>query len=248
MAELKVKDKKIKLKPASKKAVKKEVVKNHTVEKGKSVVVKVFDIAGKVSGSISLPGEMFAQVASSKLIAQAIRVYSANQRAGNAKTKTRGEVEGSTKKIYRQKGTGKARHGARKAPIFVGGGVALGPVPHSFSLKLNKKMRQKALFAAFSDRAKNGKIYAFDFEGSNRKTKQLVNAFKNMDLVKKNGDVNKVLFVTSAKDVVVSKAARNIEGLDMARAHNVNIFEVLKNSYIIFAKNAIEELKNTFKK
>src|SRR5207248_616028 len=98
----------------------------------------------KASGKVSLPKEIFAETVNKKLLAQAVRVYLANKRQGNASTKTRGEVEGSTRKIYRQKGTGNARHGSIRAPIFVKGGIVHGPRPRDFSLGLSKKMRRKA--------------------------------------------------------------------------------------------------------
>ena len=90
-----------------------------------AVNIDVFDIDGKVTGKLSLPGEMFGEKINKTILAQAVRVYLANQRQGNASTKTRGEVDGSTAKIYRQKGTGRARHGSKRAPIFVKGGMVL---------------------------------------------------------------------------------------------------------------------------
>ena len=97
-----------------------------------TVSVDVVGIDGKVTGKISLPGEIFGEKLNKALLAQVVRVYLANQRQGTASTKTRGEVEGSTAKIYRQKGTGRARHGSKRAPIFVKGGVVFGPKPRRF--------------------------------------------------------------------------------------------------------------------
>src|SRR6185437_7247197 len=138
---------------ASKSAVKAEVaVSVSQKEKSKvaPVSVDVVGIDGKVTGKIALPGEIFGEKLNKALLAQAVRVYLANQRQGNASTKTRGEVDGSTRKIYRQKGTGRARHGSVRAPIFVHGGIAHGPKPRDFSLTMPQKMKQKALFSALS--------------------------------------------------------------------------------------------------
>src|SRR3989344_5604580 len=122
-------------------------------QRSSGLTVDVYSISGKVVSKLSLPKEIFGVRVNERLIAQAVRVYLANQRKGTASTKTRGEVRGSTRKIWRQKGTGRARHGSRKAPIFVGGGIAHGPRGvTAASLKLTKKMRRLALFGALTDK------------------------------------------------------------------------------------------------
>src|SRR3989339_216040 len=117
--------------------------KKPSVKKNITLSVRVFSIDGKEKKTIELNKNIFDVKVSPSLLAQAVRVYLANQRAGTASSKTRSEVVGSTRKIYRQKGTGKARHGSLKAPIFVGGGVVGGPKPRDFSLKINKKQKTK---------------------------------------------------------------------------------------------------------
>src|SRR3989338_9847754 len=106
-----------------------------------------------------MPKEIFAVEASPRLLAQYVRVYLANRRQGTASAKTRAEVKGSTRKIYKQKGTGKARHGDIKAPIFIGGGVVGGPIPRDFSLKFNKKQKRKVLFYALTLKLKQKDIF-----------------------------------------------------------------------------------------
>ena len=130
-----------KVAPAKKKEVKAEVSIVEKVSEKATVSVNVVGIDGKISGKIALPGEIFGEKVNKALLAQAVRVYLANQRQGNASTKTRGEVEGSTRKIYRQKGTGRARHGSVRAPIFVKGGIVFGPKPRDFSLDMPKKKK-----------------------------------------------------------------------------------------------------------
>jgi len=115
---------------------------------------------GLIIKDAAFPKEIFAVKASDKLLSQYVYVYLNNLKKGRHKTKTRGEVAGSTRKIYRQKGTGRARHGDIKAPIFVGGGVAFGPTGQYRRLKLTKKMRRKALFYALSLKLKEKKTFS----------------------------------------------------------------------------------------
>src|SRR3989344_6029979 len=128
-----------------------------TTKKG-SLFAPVYDLKGAKSGTLALPKEVFGTKVNNSLMAQAVRVYLANQRQGNATTKTRGEVQGSSKKIYRQKGTGRARHGSLRAPIFVKGGIVFGPKPRDFSLDLPKKMKRKALFSSLSAKAADSEV------------------------------------------------------------------------------------------
>ena len=125
-----------------------------------NLTIPVYDLDGKEKSTLEVAKEIFGIESNPKLIAQYVRVYHANQRQGTSSTKTRGEVRGSTRKIYRQKGTGKARHGDIKAPIFVGGGVVGGPQPGKHSLKLNKKQIKKSLFTALSLKFNAGDIFA----------------------------------------------------------------------------------------
>ena len=137
---------------------KKTIVKTPAVRKPSGLTAEVFDLYGKFVEKIQFPKEIFGAKENPKLVSQAVRVYLNNQRRGTASTKSRGEVRISTRKIWRQKGLGRARHGAKSAPIFVGGGVAFGPKPRDFSLNLNKKMRKAALFAVLSSKQKDGEI------------------------------------------------------------------------------------------
>src|SRR3990170_5938571 len=117
------------------------------------MLIQVLNTRGEPAGKTDLPEEIFAVKASPRLLAQAVRVYLANQRLAQARAKTRGEVKGSGKKIWRQKGTGRARHGDAQAPIFVGGGVAHGPTGReNYKLKLPKRLKRRALFAALTQK------------------------------------------------------------------------------------------------
>lgn len=203
--------------------------------------VSVLGIDGKSIGRITLPRELFAAKVNKKLIAQAIRVYAANQRAGSASTKTRGEVEGSTRKIYRQKGTGRARHGAIRAPIFVGGGIVFGPKPRDYRLRLSQKMRRLALAATLTSKLNDNKVTVVDGLTSIKpKTKEIILLLKN---IKTEAPT---LLVTPNKAQNVIRAGRNIEDLDLIPANNLHPYSVLSHKQLVFMKEAIPLLKKTF--
>jgi len=175
-------------KTVAKKAVKKTEVKKETVEstvKG-SLKITVMGTDGKSAGTMTLSKDVFGAKVNPSLMSQAVRVYLANQRQGNASTKSRGEISLTTAKWYRQKGTGRARHGAKSAPIFVKGGVAHGPKPRDFSLSLPTKMKKAALVSALSDQMKNNNIIVVSgIEKLGPKTKNMANTLKNLDGLKK---------------------------------------------------------------
>ena len=200
-------------------------------KKTESLSTSVVGIDGKAKGRISLPKELFGAKVNKALLAQAVRVYLANQRAGHAATKTRGEVEGSTRKIYRQKGTGRARHGAIRAPIFVGGGIVFGPKPRDFSLKLPQKMKRAALASALTSK-KSDVIVVDGLEGI-KKTKAMASALTAV------GASGKTLFVT---DHDGTRAARNIDSIDILPARMLFAYAVLSHQKIVFTKDAIKNL------
>ncbi|RJQ38843.1 50S ribosomal protein L4 [Candidatus Microgenomates bacterium] len=211
----------------------------------KSLSLEVHDLKGKVSGEIALPEEIFGAKINNGLMTQAVRVYLANQRMGTASVKTRGEVSGSTRKIYKQKGTGRARHGAKKAPIFVHGGIAFGPRPKDYSLKLPKKMKRAALFSALSSRLKDGEIKVIaGLEKIEPKTKEMAQIVKNLGLEKKK--ILLVLPFDKEKTINIMRAGRNIEGLNLAYTNGLTTFEVLNNKALVLAKESIEAMKKAF--
>jgi large subunit ribosomal protein L4 len=228
-------------KPVVKKAeVKKEIVKETGLKQS------VFDTKGKVVESISLPKEIFGAKINNQLMAQAVRVFLSNQRRGTVKTKSRGEVNKTTKKVYRQKGTGRARHGAMSAPIYVGGGVAFGPRQRDYSLTFPQKMKKASLFSALSAKLKDGEIKVLTgLEKIEPKTKLMVNVIKNLNLEEKN---KKLLLITSAETGNILKAGRNIKGLSILDAKQINTYAVLDNRGIILMRGALEDIKNNFLK
>lgn len=208
----------------------------------KSLVASVLGVDGKASGQVTLPEELFGAHVNKALLAQAVRVYLANQREGGAKTKTRGEVEGSSRKIYKQKGTGRARHGTIRAPIFVGGGRAFGPRTHSFKLVMSNSMRHAALSSALSEKYADGDIVIMDgLETLEAKTKLVFTALNAASIM-----AGSVLLVVSKEAANLSKAARNIAHVDMLRAIDLHPYAVLTHSKILMTKKALEEAKKNF--
>lgn len=206
--------------------------------KRSSLTVDVYDIKGKVVETIGLPKEVFGAKINNQLMAQAVRVYLANQRRGTVSTKTRGEVKGSTRKIYRQKGTGRARHGSIRAPIFVGGGVVFGPKPRDYSLKFPKKMKQASLVSALSGKLKAGEIKVVKgLEKISPKTKVAASILKNLGFNTKN---KSVLLVLPQKLENIKRAARNIKGVSILLANQLNTYEVLRSKNLLFTKQAVE--------
>jgi len=222
-----------------------------TTKKDNNLILDVFGVDGKVVGSHSLAATVFGVKINKQLIAQAVRVYLANQRQGNASTKTRGEVTGSTRKIYRQKGTGRARHGGIRAPIFVGGGVAWGPRPHNFNLSLPQKMKQLALASALSAKVQDQEVKIVSgMEKLDGKTKSMVGTLQNLELRIKNQESRektpKVLLVINDGATSVIRAARNIDRITITAASRLNVYDVLTTKQVLFSKDALESLEKRF--
>lgn len=225
--------------------VKKPIKIEAKVEDKKTTTAKlqaeVVTVKGAKSGSISLPAEIFGAKINKSLIAQAVRVYLANQRSGSAHTKTRGEVAGTTKKVWRQKGTGRARHGSAKGPIFVGGGITHGPRTRDYTLGMPQKMRKAALFSALSSQFKEKKIVFVDPAGLTDKTKTFSQMLKSLSLVNKKGKANRVLIVLDKENSKLYRAGRNIEGMQVERVQDLTTYRVVENKHIVIMKNAVSD-------
>ncbi len=239
----KVEVKKAAPKKVAAKPVVKKVVEAKELPKETGLKLSVYDLTGKVVESFSLPKEIFGVEVNKSLITQAVRVFLFNQRRGTVKTKSRGEVNISTRKIYRQKGTGRARHGAASAPIFVGGGIAFGPKPRDYSLRLNQKQKKSALASALSSKLKDGEIIVVKgLVKVESKTKNIANLLNVLGLNKKKNTVLLVTPKASREFDNVTKAARNITGVEVRGANVLNTYEVLKAKNILFMKEAVEAL------
>lgn len=230
----------VKDKPA--KSTKKTTLSKKVTAKQNGIAISVVNTAGKTLRTLDLPKEVFGATVNKSLMAQAVRVYLANQRAGTASTKTRGQVQGSTRKIYKQKGTGRARHGSIRAPIFVHGGVVFGPKPRDYSLSLPKKMKKKALCSALTSKLQDHAIVVVSgLEKLPPKTKEMVSVLKKLQL---DGKRKNVLLVLSPDKETenVKKAARNIEGLEMIQARQLNTYVVLHSNALIFTEASIRKV------
>lgn len=203
----------------------------------------LFDIEGSEKGFITLPKQITSAKANKSLLAQYVRVYLHNQRQGNASTKTRSEVIGSTKKIYKQKGTGKARHGDIKAPIFVGGGVVGGPRPKEYELKLNKKQKRQALFDSLSVVYKSNGLFGLDESfKKNSKTKNFAQFLKKMKL---NGKKNLILVEKMERNGLI-RSVRNVRNVSISDVRLVNPYIVLNNESILVTKEAFDVFEKQF--
>jgi large subunit ribosomal protein L4 len=187
---------------------------------------------------VELNESVFGVERNDTLIQQAVlRIY-ANRRRGTHDTKTRGQVRGTTAKWYRQKGTGRARHGAQTAPQFRKGGVAFGPHPRSYAQAMPQKMRRKALCSVLSDKLKEGRIHIIDdFDFKVPRTKEMIAVLNAL------GVARRVLIVLPASDVTVTKSARNIPGVRTTVAHTLNVVDAIDSDHLIFTQAALRTLE-----
>jgi len=201
----------------------------------------VIKLDGGKAGSIDLDEALFGLEPRVDILHRVVRWQRNNAQAGTHKVKTRSEVSYSTKKIYRQKGTGGARHGARSAPIFRGGGVYKGPIPRSHGHELPKKVRVLGLKHALSAKAKAGELVVIDAAVSDGKTSALAKMVSNLGwkraLIIDGADVNENF----------AQAARNIEGLDILPTMGANVFDILKRDTLVITKAGLEALEARLK-
>ena len=211
------------------------------------ITAELIDLNGEKIGKTFLPQELFGLKLNPSLLSQYVYVYLLNQRSGTRFTKTRSDVIGSTRKIYRQKGTGRARHGDIKAPIFIGGGVAHGPKPYKYNKKISKKMRKLALFQSLSGKAHEAKIKIIkDLEDIKAKTKEMANILNRIDIPGKTKKIESALMVVSEKAENVMRSGRNIPYLTVKKATVLNAYDVLSHKNLLISKDALELLVSHF--
>lgn len=199
--------------------------------------IPVYNTAGQEVSSVDLPATVFEAKINRDLMHQALVRQMANARQGTHKAKGRSEVNRSSAKIYRQKGTGRARHGSRRAPIFVGGGVAHGPQPRDYSKKMPRKMRRAALRSALSVKAGNGDIVVLDdIQLEVPKTKEILGIIER--LVNKNS----ALLLLAERNENVEKSARNLPEVKTLRASYLNIRDILGYDKLVLPLSALDVL------
>ncbi len=202
--------------------------------------LEVVNIQGEKTGrKVDLPEDIFGVEPNEHAIYLAVKQFLANQRQGTHAAKERGEVAGSTRKLKRQKGTGTARAGDIKNPLFRGGGRVFGPRPKEYNLRLNKKVKRLARYSALSTKAQAGKIMVVeDFSFDAPKTREYVNILKNLSL----GD-DKTLHVTPDFEREVFLSSRNIANANVVRAADLNVYEVMKAQTLLINESAVEKIK-----
>lgn len=200
--------------------------------------VPVLDMSGKQVQTLSLPAEIFEVEVNVGLMHQAYVRQMANARQGTHKTKTRGEVAMTTAKMYRQKGTGRARHGSRSANLFVGGGIAHGPKPRDYSLDMPRKMRRKAIRCALSALAKEQQLVFVDkLEMAVPKTKQMAQLVQTL-----TGGQSALVLFTRGNDNV-QRSANNLQGVRSLLVDYLNIRDLLQYDKVIVPLDALEVIQ-----
>jgi len=211
--------------------------------------VNTYNIKGEKIGTALLPPEIFDVEMKADLIHQAAVTQVANRRQILAHTKDRSEVRGGGIKPWRQKGTGRARHGSIRSPLCVGGGITIGPNKERiFEKKINKKMKRKALFMVLTSKVKDNELILLDkLEMKEPKTKIMAEAFKNLfkeDI--KDKKQPHVLMVIPAKDENIIRASRNIPHTKTIRADSLNILDLLSFKYLLMPKDAVKIIEKTY--
>ncbi len=200
--------------------------------------VSMYDMRGEKAGDVELRPDIFEAPINVPLMHQAFERQRAQARLGTHETQTRSEVSRTTRKWYRQKGTGRARHGSRKANLFVGGGVAHGPKVRDYSKKMPRKMRRAALRAALSAKAKEEEIVVVDvLEMDVPKTKRMASTLKSL------GADGSVLLVLPERNEVVEKSARNLPNVKVLNANYLNIRDLLSYDKILMTMDSLQVIE-----
>jgi large subunit ribosomal protein L4 len=203
--------------------------------------IEIKDINNKVKGTMDLAGSVFASEASESVVHTSVVTFLANQRQGTHATKTRGLVSGGGKKPWKQKHTGRARQGSTRAPQWRGGGIAFGPQPRDYSIRLPKQLRRVALFKALTMKLADGQVVLLDALAFDKpKTKEMIQVLGNLGLSDKT-----VLIVLPENDKNIICSARNIPGVDVVRASDLNAYAVAVYDNVVFTADALTKLQGT---
>ncbi|MEW6740668.1 MAG: 50S ribosomal protein L4 [Nitrospirota bacterium] len=202
--------------------------------------IEVKDINNNAKGKITLSEAVFNSTASEAVVHSAVVSYLANQRQGTHATKTVSMVSGGGKKPWKQKKTGRARHGSIRSPIWRGGGIAFGPQPRDYSVNLPKNMRKAALYKALTMKLSDGEIAVVDSISMDKpKTKDMVRILRNIGLSEKT-----VLIVLSEKDENIMLSVKNIPTADVVRVSDLNAYQVAAFDCVLFTADAISKLQS----
>lgn len=214
--------------------------------------LSVYNQSAEEVGKMKLPDAVFGLKWNADLVYQVITSQQANRRQILAHAKTRGEVRGGGKKPWRQKGTGRARHGSIRSPIWKGGGVTHGPRKEKiYKRKINKKMAKKALYTVLSAKARDNEIIVLeDLKFAEPKTRLAAGVFKNLksvkaDIVKKE---KRVLILLPGMNALIKRVVKNLPFAELDEARNLNALKVMNHKYLLFTKEAINEIKSEKRK
>ena len=202
-------------------------------------IVPVYNMDGKQVGEMNLADSIFAAEINKPLMHQAVVMQLATRRLGTAKAKTRGEVRGGGAKPWRQKGTGRARHGSRRSPLWTGVGVVFPPQPRSYGFKMPKKAWRQALRSALAAKVEDGKLVVLEnlaFEAP--KTKAAVGVLTNLKLADAT-----TLVVMAEKDENVTKSMRNLPGVMTMKAEGLNVYDILRHDHLLLTKEAVGRIE-----
>ena len=208
-----------------------------------SVVAKLFNSDGTEQGQIDLEESVFGISANAHAMYEAEKMYRANQRQGTASAQTRSEVSYTGKKMFRQKGLGRARMGSRRSPTRIGGGRAHGPKPRSYRYEIPKKVRRLALKSVLTTRAQSGSVLVIEsLEFDAPKTRQMVSVLSNMNVRDR-----KCLVLMDRSDDAVYKSCRNIVDVDINVATDTHVHEILRSDCLIFTREGLKQVEEALK-
>lgn len=202
--------------------------------------LKVYNMKKEEVGKLELNDMVFGADYNQPLIHQVIVALHNNARQGTKSTLTRSEINASKKKIYRQKGTGNARHDEKSAPQFTGGGVVFAPKPRDFSQKINKKMRDIAFASAIGEKIRQNEVVVLDSVDFANKTKTANEFLKTFGLNKRT------IIVTAGKDQGVVRATNNLEKVSCVDADLLNVAEIVENTFVVFTADAMKKLEEAY--
>ncbi len=203
--------------------------------------VAVYNVSGEQVSEIELKDSIFGVKVNEHVLYEAVKNQLANKRQGTQSVKTRAEVRGGGRKPWRQKGTGRARHGSIRSPLWVGGGVTFAPKPRDYSYSLPKKVRRLAMKSALSSKVQNDELIVLDeLNLEVPKTKEMVKILKNLKADKK------ALIVTESRNDAVIKSANNIPGIETISVSNLNVYDILKYDKFIITKNAVQKVEEVY--
>jgi len=202
---------------------------------------EVFDIQGKSVGKIDLSDEVFGVAVNEAAMHQVVKMQLANKRQGTQSAKTRAEINLSTRKPWRQKGTGRARQGSRKAPNWTKGGVVFAPKPRDYSFSVPKKIKRLALKSALSAKVRDNQIVVLDsLELKEPKTKEMVKVLTNLKID------GKVMVVLEGKKEDVARASGNIPGLTLGMVNTLNVLDILNHDVFLITTDAVKQVEEVY--